>query len=101
MTITIARIIEAWRDARIFEFPIEPRGKLWHMLKYPQFGLLIASSATYFFVLHFGFQLFGWWVWNALATVAVIGIDIGFAYVVFEFFLPYFRERMRPKEKAN
>jgi len=25
--IVIARIIEAWRDARIFEFPTEPRGR--------------------------------------------------------------------------
>jgi len=52
--IIIARIIEAWRDARIFEFPTEPRGRLWHVLKYPQYGLLIATSLAYFLIIHFG-----------------------------------------------
>jgi len=89
--------LRPWRDARIFEFPLEPRGKLWHRLKYPQFGLLIGCSLTYFLILHFGLELFGWWLWNVLATVGVIGIDAGLAYFVFEWFLPFFRERMRPK----
>lgn len=93
--ITIARIIEAWRDARIFEFPVEPRGVLWHFLKYPQFGLLIGSALTYFLILNFGLELLNWWFWNLLATIGVIGVDAGLAYLAFEWFLPFFRERMR------
>jgi len=92
--IIIARIIEAWRDARIFEFPTEPRGRLWHFLKYPQYGLLIGSALAYFLILNFGLALFDWWVWNLLATIIVIGIDAGLAYFVFEWFLPFFRDKM-------
>jgi len=102
--IIIARIIEAWRDARIFEFPTEPRGKIWHFLKYPQYGLLIGSSMAYFLILHFGLDLgfyimgdlylFGTWSWHVLLTVVVIGVDAGLAYFVFEWFLPFFRKRI-------
>jgi len=88
--IIIARIIEAWRDARIFTFPTEPRGKLWHLLKYPQYGFLIWSSLTYYMIL-----LFVWGIWNILVTVLVIVIDAGLAYFVFEWFLPLFRKRMK------
>jgi len=92
--IIIARIIEAWRDARIFEFPTEPRGRLWHFLKYPQYGLLIGSALAYFLILHFGLQPHLWWDWNLLAIIGVIGIDAGLAYFVFEWFLPFFRKRI-------
>jgi len=95
--IIIARIIEAWRDARIFEFPTEPRGVLWHLLKYPQFGLLIGSGLTYFLILNFGLELFIRGDWNLLAAIVVIGIDAGLAYFVFEFFLPFFRDKMNPE----
>ncbi len=92
--IIVARIIEAWRDARIFEFPMESRGKLWHFLKYPQYGLLIGTGLAYFLILNFGLELFSW-IWNLLATIGVIGIDVGLAYLAFEWFLSFFRERMR------
>jgi len=94
--IIIARIIEAWRDARIFEFPTESRGRLWHLLKYPQYGLLIGSSLTYYMLL-----LFVWGIWNILVTVLVIAVDAGLAYFVFEWFLPFFRKRMRQLATAK
>jgi len=90
--ITIARIIEAWRDARIFEFPTEPQGNLWHLLKYPQYGLLIGSSLVYFLIL-----FIVWGIGDVLITIFVIAIDAGLAYWAFEWFLPFFRERMRLK----
>lgn len=65
--ITLARIIEAWRDAQIFKNPTAPRGFWWHVLKYPQFG--------------------GMWTF-----AGVIVIDILLAWAVFEFFLRRFRD---------
>ena len=53
--ITLARIIEAWRDAQIFNNPTASRGFWWHAFKYPQFGLLISSGLLYFIVFYFGF----------------------------------------------
>lgn len=93
--IIFARIIEAWRDARIFEFQTEPRGKLWHFLKYPQFGFRVGSALAYFLILNFGLEIFVQWVWNLQAAIVVIGIDAGLAYFVFEWFLPFFRKRMK------
>jgi len=93
--IWIARIFEAWRDARIFEFPTEPRGKLWHWFKYPQFSFLIASLNIYFLIIYFGFQVFDFWVWNELLAIGATLLDAGIAYFVFEFFLKYFRAKMK------
>lgn len=96
--ISLARIFEAWRDARIFTFPTEPRGKLWHLFKYPQFGLLMGAPLTYFLILNFGFDPFGWWVWNLLVDLAVVVIDVLLAWGVFEYFLGFFREQMRERK---
>lgn len=93
--ISLARIFEAWRDARIFTFPREPRGKLWHLFKYPQFGLLLGAPLTYFLILNFGSDLFGWWVWNLLAALGVSAIDGLFAWITFEYFLDFFRSQMK------
>jgi len=40
--------------------------------------------------------MFETWPWHVLLTVVVIGIDAGLAYFFFEWFLPFFRERMQP-----
>ncbi len=97
--IIIARTIEAWRDARIFEFPTEPRGKLWHFLKYPQYGLLIGTSLAYFLDVHYVLEMFDWWVWNVLATIGFIVVDADLAYLAFEFFLPFFRKKSKNIKK--
>lgn len=39
-----ARIIEAKRDAEIFQHPIEPRSLEWHLLKFLQYGLWIIAG---------------------------------------------------------
>ena len=99
--ISLARIFEAWRDARIFTFPTEPRGRLWHLVKYPQFGLLMGAPLIYFLTLNFGFDLFGLWVWNLLGTLVLVVIDILIAWVVFEYFLKFFRDRMDPLKRKK
>jgi len=91
--IAIARIIEAWRDARIFTFPTEPRGEMWHLLKFPQFGLLMSSALLYFLVLSFGLDLSGLILWLILA--GVILVDIFLAWLTFEWFLSFFRKQMK------
>ena len=91
--IALARLIEAWRDAQIFENPTAPRGKLWHWLKYSQFFLLIISSLTYFLIIQeIAFFKF-------IFTVFAILGDAGLAYFVFEFFLNYFRTKKRNEER--
>jgi len=97
--IWIARIFEAWRDARIFEHPTEPRGWLWHQFKYPQFTLLIVSLNVYFLAIHFGLQVFSFWLWNELAAIGCTFLDAGIAYFVFEFFLKRFRMIMLKKKR--
>ncbi len=77
--ITLARFIEAWRDARIFKAPTVPRGFWWHALKYPQYGLWLASFFIYYTLMQ----------WGALALVM---LDISIAYFVFEYFLEEFRK---------
>ena len=99
--ISLARIFEAWRNARQFVFPTEPRGRLWHLFKYPQFGLLLGAPLTYFLILNFGFDLFGWWVWNLLGTLAVTAIDGLLDCGVFEHFLKFFRDRMDPLKRKR
>ena len=99
--ISLARIFEAWRDARIFTFPTEPWGRLWHFFKYPQYGLLLGAPLTYFLILNFGFDLFGWWVWNLLGTLAVAAIDGLLAWGVFEYFLGFFRDRIDPLKRKK
>ena len=91
--IAIARIFEAWRDSQIFENPTAPRGRLWHLLKFFQYGLLIASALTYFIIIHelvFPFQRLAG---QLLFTAGAILVDIGVAWLVFEFFLKLFRAR--------
>lgn len=96
--IWIARIFEAWRNARQFEFPTEARGRLWHLFKYPQFSLLIGSLNIYFLIIHFGIQMFNFWLWNEFVAIGVVLFDAGFAYFVFEYFLKYFRKSLRRPE---
>ena len=95
--ITFARIIEAWRDAEAFEFPTAPRSKLWHVLKYPQFGLWLSSALTYFLIFQFGLETWDWWVGYLGMALAVAAGDVGVAALLFDPVLEYFRERMRPE----
>lgn len=78
--IALARLIEAWRDAQIFKEPMKPRGRAWHLLKYPQYGLWLTSLFLY--------TQLPCPLWVAFLIVA---IDICIAYFVFEYFLEYFR----------
>lgn len=77
--ITVARIIEAWRDARIFDFPTAPRGRIWHLLKYPQFTLWMSSLFSYAELTNF------------LIALLIVLVDTAIAYFAFEFFLKFFR----------
>lgn len=101
--ITLARIIEAWRDAQIFKNPTAPRGFWWHALKYPQFGLLIGSGLFYFIIydavkIKFpqivinGFGEEVTFLFSLVRTALVILSDVLMAWAAFEFFLRKFRE---------
>jgi len=80
--VTLARIFEAWMNAEQFDFPIDPRSLLWHLLKIP----------------HYGFAIFSLWTYrvlsknNYLALTILLG-DIIIAWFAFEFFLEFFRQR--------
>jgi len=90
--ITVARIIEAWRDAQIFKNSTAPRGFWWHAFKYPQYGLWVLSGLVPFIGFYFwpGFE--STLVFSLWHTTFVIVIDIVFAYFAFEYFLNKFRE---------
>jgi len=87
--ITLARIIEAWRDAQIFKNPTAPRGFWWHAFKYPQFGLFIGSG---YLSMSFGFGEEVTFLFGLVRTALIIVIDILIAWAAFEFFLRKFRE---------
>lgn len=80
--ITIARIINAWRDSEQFVFPVEDRSKLWHYLIYPQYFFTLIAIPVYFFVFKFNF-------------VYALAIDLFFQYIFFELFLRLFKKKMR------
>jgi len=89
--IVIARSIEAWRDAQIFKNPKKDRGFLWHILKYPQYGLWVLSGLIPFIGFYFwpGYETT---LLYALArTAVVILFDTGLAHFAFEYFLKKFR----------
>ncbi len=97
--IALARTFESWRDSRIFTYPTEPRGKLWHQFKYPQFTLLIASLNVYFLVIHFGIETFDYWLWNELVAIGCVLLDASIAHFVFEHFLKRFRAEMKSDKR--
>ena len=79
--ITIARIINAFRDAEQFDFPIDPRSFIWHALIIPQYA----------------FAIFSLWVYGLIAkrnilTFGILAVDILLSWLAFEFFLGYFRK---------
>jgi len=83
--ITIARILNAYRDAEQFELPTEGRSRIWHLLIYPQYAFSIFAIPVYFII-----------SWNWIPVL--LGLDIGLSWAAFEIFLPYFRKKF--KEKA-
>lgn len=103
--ISLARIIEAWRDAKIFKNPTAPRGFWWHALKYPQFGLLIGSGLFYFiiydavkiefphYIVIYGFGEEATFLFCLIRTALVILVDVLMAWAAFEFFLRRFRRK--------
>lgn len=91
--ISIARIFEAWRNAEQFERPTEDRSFLWHLFKFPQFGLLIFSLFIYFTLMYF-FVTPIYWI-SVLLALAILIIDIFIAWAIFEHYLKKFREKMR------
>ncbi len=78
--ITIARIINAWRDAEQFEKPTEDRSKMWHLLIWPQYGFAIFSLFCY-----------GEFIESHSLVAIFLGIDTGFSWLAFEWFLKFFR----------
>ncbi len=100
--ISLARIIESWRDAQIFKDLTAPRGKLWHFLKYPQYFLLISSALTYFLIIQ-DIVLAEPSLWRVdiylVLTVGAVLVDVAVAYCVFEFFLDYFRTGKLKKDR--
>lgn len=82
--ITIARMINSWRDAEQFEKPKEDRSKLWHRLIYPQYFFSIFAIPFYMLFVDNVFILFG------------VGlVDIFISWIAFEYFLNKFREEYR------
>ena len=78
--ITLARVINAFRDAEQFDFPVDARSLIWHALIIPQYALSIFSFWVYSVV---GRKKF--WKWAILAG------DVLLSWLAFEFFLGYFR----------
>jgi len=87
--ITLARILEAYMNAEQFDFPLDDRSLVWHILKLPIYALSIFSFWAYSEIskrvdwLEPGDQR---WV-----LVGLLVFDIGLAWLAFEYFLDYFR----------
>ncbi len=82
--ITIARTINAARDAMQFEKPVEDRSFLWHALIIPQYAFAI-------FAVPFYMLFIDGTVWLFAAGL----VDILISWVAFEFFLKRFRKRYK------
>lgn len=88
--ITIARIINAFRDAEQFELPLDPRSFLWHMLIIPQYTFAIFSFWTYSLLSRqSGLSK----VERMQLTFLLLIMDVGLSWAAFELFLKYFREQ--------
>ena len=78
--ITIARIINSWRDAEQFQKPVEDRSDLWHLLIFPQYAFAIFAVPAYMLFIDST-------VWLFAAGL----VDIMISWAEFEFFLKRFR----------
>jgi len=88
--ITLARIINSFRDAEQFDFPVDARSFIWHALIIPQYALAIFSFWVYSLIgrkIYFGFHSNSrhLWKWVILAG------DVLLSWMAFEVFLGYFR----------
>lgn len=74
-----ARFIEAVRDGEAFRDPTADRNLLWHLLKFPQFGLLFALG----------------YITVPFTKLSITGmiLSIVFGYIVFEVSLKHFRKK--------
>jgi len=45
--ITIARIVNSWRDSEQFQKPVENRSFMWHLLIFPQYAFAIFAVPFY------------------------------------------------------
>ena len=98
--ISLARIINAFRDAEAFERPVEERSKLWHLLIYPQYAFSIFSAVVYFIAICFYFLpepdlslSMGW-------TLFIVLIDVlFFSWPAFEFSLKFFRKKFKNNQE--
>ena len=73
----LARLIEAFRDAEIFEHPLEDRSTVWHLLKFPQYGIWMCFGMK----IEFSFEMVG-----------IYALSLAIAYGVFELSLMWFRK---------
>lgn len=80
---SLARFIESYRDAEIFQYPIDNRSFLWHFLKGFQYGFW--SIWGYFtidlLIIKFNFM-----------NVLVVVISLCLAWIVFEVSLCIFKK---------
>ena len=74
-----ARFIEAVRDGELFRDPKSGRSLLWHLLKFPQFGLLFALG---YITVPF-----------TKSSITGLILSIIFGYIVFEVALKHFRKK--------
>jgi len=82
--ITIARIINSFRDAEQFQKPIEDRSFIWHLLIFPQYAFAIFAVPVYMLFIDNTLWLF------------IIGlIDILISWGAFELFLGIFRRQYK------
>ena len=79
--ITIARILNAFRDAEQFEKPTEDRSKLWHQLIYPQYAFSIFAVPFYMIFTD-----------NVSHIIGAGLVDILISWGAFEYFLSKFRK---------
>ncbi len=70
--ISIARIIESYRDAKIFNYPTKDRSLTWHILKFFQYGLWLLAGIY-------------------VTTWVNLIIALAIAWVIFEVSLKLFR----------
>jgi len=75
----VARFIEGVRDGEMIRDAISDRSKLWHFLKYPQYGLWVLIGRLWPLT------------WSIWAQIILLGVMLGLAWYVFEKTLETYR----------
>lgn len=91
LLVSIARVLEAYRDAEAFERAIEIRSLKWHLFKFLQYGFWFIAGGIWFHN----------WIesgHNLAYVFFLLGVVTTIAFIIFEKSLEYFRAKFREED---